>query len=794
MKILKIALLTACAGLMLAGLAIFIVAKTLLTPPVIKDALALEIRRQLGREISCGAVDVDLLRGIRIQDLRILKSLDDEEQDIFTCRELQLQHSLATLLFKKLLIKQIAADGAAVHIQVSPGQPLRLRGRGRPDPAAASRLGIFALPTSIQLKNASIVLADLPRKTRLEFTGVQAGASGISLLTPLNFDVRAELPNCPAARLTCSGTYSLRTGALTATAALEQLALQAFDQLLVAYGLPVRTGMIAARLRVASAGQGSLKINGTCELTDAEVAMKSMPASNAYAGLEGLDLSLDIQAAYDAARGGLDIEKISGQLLSTPYQGSGSLRRTAGMTAVEGTLRAPGFSLDNLFKKLVIRGLPLPPGLRLGGPVDLQLHLAGSLPGRLAPALIVSLNNNPIVCPQLGWLRPELRGELRIDPKTISLNNVSLGTDNTAITLAGDITAYDTWPPRSNLKVASSRIDFPKIFAAGAVAAGDEVGPLDLGSLRLDGPIKLGNAAFFGMKLADVRGSYQFKDSKLHIQDLRGSLEQGSFTASGTLDLAVKGLDYYTSLRFNAVPLKTVLAMVPGYNTQFIDGVLSGTCALKGSGTQPANAITNLRGDLIVNIANATIKGLALIPQISSFIRSDKLGEIAFSAANLRFALADGVVDLTGSMLSPYLELYPAGQIGLDSTLALEVRLKVAPEALAINSKLAQYLPQEGGWPTLPMVVTGTLQRPRVALSEEALNFIVKKTLPQLLMDLLSQAKAAQADVRNKDLPPPKPAEQKSAEPEEVYDDPDEDADPEPENDDNLTYPEDDEE
>lgn len=786
MKILKIVLLAACAGLMLAGIAVFILAKTLLTPPVIKDALAFEIKRQLGREMSCGTIAVDLFKGIRVQELRIHKSLPWEDQDLLTCQELRLQHSLAPLLLKKLLIKQIAAINPQIHVQLGRDRPFRLQGTARPDPAAAPSLGIMVMPARIRLIDGKIVLNDLSRQAGLELNRVQATADGISLLTPLRFDLRAEPLNCPSATLACNGTYSLRTGMLTAEAVLDQLALQGLDQLLAEYGIPLRKGQLAMRAKAASSGQGTLNINSTCSVTAADVIIRSMPASDVYVGLEGVDLNMEVQSAYDPSRGELAIQKINGQVLSSPCNGSGTIRRAAGGAAIDGTLQAPGFQLDNLFNRLVIRGAGLPQSLRLAGPVDLQFHMTGALPGSLAPVLILNLKGNPILYPQLGWLRPQLKGELRIDSRNISVNNVTLGTENMAVTLSGAIAGYAQWPPRSSLNIASSRIDFPKLFAARDTELGEEIGPLDLGGLFFEGPIKLESSTFFGMKLTDVRGSYLFKNSRLHIQELQGAVEQGRFTVSSTLDLAAKGLDYYTHLRFSEVPLKSILAMFPGYNANFISGMLSGTCTIKGSGTQPAHIVQNLKGDAIINIANASIKGLALIPQISSFIRGDKLGEVAFSAANVKFTLADGIIEVAGALLSPYLELYPAGQIGLDSALNLEVKLRVSPEALAVNSRLAQYLPQENGWPTLPMIISGTFQRPRVALSEEALNFIVKKTLPQLLMDLLSQKRAAGADGKVKGLPPPQKREDQGD---------DDDAAPEPDTEeDNATQPEDDEE
>jgi hypothetical protein len=128
------------------------------------------------------------------------------------------------------------------------------------------------------------------------------------------------------------------------------------------------------------------------------------------------------------------------------------------------------------------------------------------------------------------------------------------------------------------------------------------------------------------------------------------------------------------------------------------------------------------------------------MPQLSSIIKSDKLQKISFQKANLQFKLRSGAVEVEGALISPMIELHPSGEIGLDSSLDLEANMKISPELFTGSTNLANYLPHEDGWVTLPVKIEGTLQKPIVSLDRDTLNYIIKETLPRLLMDMLGEA------------------------------------------------------
>jgi hypothetical protein len=171
-----------------------------------------------------------------------------------------------------------------------------------------------------------------------------------------------------------------------------------------------------------------------------------------------------------------------------------------------------------------------------------------------------------------------------------------------------------------------------------------------------------------------------------------------------------------------------------------MDGTLSGSCSLSGRGTTPAGFRENLTGDALLTLGNGRVKGFSLPPQLMTFLKPDEIGKLDFTEARFQLQLRNGSVHLAGgALISQKMEVHPSGDIGLEGALDLTATLKIAPELFAADSKLPSYLPHEAGWVTLPILIKGTLQKPRVTLSDEAMTYILEETLPKLLMELMSE-------------------------------------------------------
>jgi hypothetical protein len=131
--------------------------------------------------------------------------------------------------------------------------------------------------------------------------------------------------------------------------------------------------------------------------------------------------------------------------------------------------------------------------------------------------------------------------------------------------------------------------------------------------------------------------------------------------------------------------------------------------------------------------------------QLDRFIKGGELKSINFTDADLQLKLRKAAIDLSGAFISPKVELYPSGQVGLNTQLNLQAQLKLATDVFSSDTRIADYLPREGAWVVLPVVIKGTLDNPSVTLTDEALRHIMQETLPRLFMDMLQQARPEDA-------------------------------------------------
>lgn len=743
MKTAKYILITVCGLFILIAAYVCIYVTLYLTPEVVQNSLRREIKIQLRREASFKSVEIGLLKGICLKGVSIHKSFPREKQDVLTCEEVNLQYGFVPLLLKKLLIRSVEIKKPSLNLQLDPGRDLSLYGAARLSPDAGKFLDVIVLPGSIRVKDGTIAFTKPQDELSLCLNAVELAAESISLILPFDVALSARIGEGPEPDIRCKGKISIPKNELFADIALQSMPLEKISSWFSAS--PLQQGQATLEARVKASGSAPVSVDGKLLLQNGFAVLRQGPLPEGRIALADMSAALTFQSEYDMAKKLFTIKKVHGNILSSPCEGSGFINFRDAVPAMNLTLNSEKFSLDDLFSRLQQSQASPAKGLKLSGPVGVGVHIAGRLDETLSPSVQLSLKDNKIIYPPCGRLQPELKGSLSISRKNISITDLQVSTKNLAITIAGDMTNYLGGDFKSNLRVVSSRINFYELLAPSESDAGEEIGPFDLKGITFSGPIKLGNTYFLTAALENVQGSYLFENNKLLISNLEGKIaEGGGFSLSAGVDIGVKGLDYSLSLKLTDAPLKMLMSLCQRADlSAYIDGTVSGTCLLKGRGTKQSSLLDSLAGEASLDLNSGHIKGFYLPSQLSSFIKSDELSRIDFNKAQLQLRLQDGAMSLVGgAFTSPRIELHPAGDIGLDSTLDLKATLKIANDLFAADTKMASYLPHEGSWVVLPVLVQGTIQRPRVSLSEEAINYILKETLPQLLMEMMSNKEA----------------------------------------------------
>ncbi len=740
MKTARNIIITGLSCIIIICILVFIFAKAYLTPETIEQSIKLETKKYLKRDITFGAIEVSLSGKIKLKDITLQKSLPWEKKQIISCREIDLNCRILPLMLKKLFIKDIRVIDPDIYLQHAENHPFSLYGRQRYKKNNGNHLKIIFLPKAVNVSGGNVHITNFNDNQDMSFGNLSITANNLSLFFPSQFELSANITGKPQARIVCRGNFHIPDKKISAEIQASKFPLSTLKGYFINHGIPVRAGELNLKTFIKTDKKTDLSLSGNISLNRATLIIKAASeADGCGVKLSSVNANLSFTSVYNKSRRILNISDINGQFLMSKYHGKGKIGFSGRNSHVNLSLSSEKFHIDDLMRKIDSGCYPVIDDLTVSGDIGLKVSLKSRTGRGILPTVSIKLHDNHLLYPALGSVKPGFTGEISIDRNNISVANFKIKTKNLSFTLAGDISGYSKWPPRSSLRVVSSYINVDGLIDPESSDPSSEIGPFDLSGMFLDGPIKLGSTSFFSTRLTNVHGRYMLKDNKFFIKDLNGNIGPGNFNLTTTVDLGIAGLDYFIYLKVNDAPVKSIIKMFPSsYYSKHIEGTISATCALKGQGTNPQNLIDSLKGDAFIVLNDGNIKGLNFLPQLSYFMKSSDLEKIRFNKANLDLKLRQAIVDIEGAFINPLLELHPSGEAGLDSTLDMEATLKISPDLFTDSTKLADYLPKENGWVVLPANITGTLQDPEIALKQDTLDYILKDTIPKLMMDIFS--------------------------------------------------------
>ena len=721
---------------------ILIYARLYLTPQMVENTLNMEIQEQLRRQVSFREIEVGLFKGIILRGVTVHKGPSWEKDDLLTCDEIAMSIGFLPLLLKKLAIRSLVVTNPRINLQSVSGRPVSLYGNAKPSAMTRPALELLVLPGSVMLSGGTVNWFDQTDNIGMQLSNVSLEADSISYILPFDIHASASFVGSDTPDIQLKGRCFIPAQNFSAELAVPYIDFSRFRAYLAELDMPLYKGVGSLNLTVKGSGDKPVQIACKASVKDAAFVLLPVQKSDDEIGLDGLAAAIEIQADYDQATDAVAIKKIQGTFLSSPFEGSATVRSAGGESSQQFHLSADRFSLDDLSAKLYYGPASPFKGLRLTGLLGIRMDMGGKPGSALFPTITLSLRANHIVYPALGSLQPELSGAITLDSRAITVSDVRIGTSAIGLVLAGTIANYLLWPPQVNLRLVSSDFNYNQLFNGSESQQGEDIGPFDFGSLKFDGPIELGNVSFMGLDLIGVAGAYFFDKNRFSIRDFTGGIQQGgSFNLSTSIDLALKGFDYSLALSLADVPVNNVAELAGIDVSQFIDGSVTGKVSVGGRGTKPATFADSLTGDAAVRIKNCRIKGFAMPEQLDRFIKRGELNSLSFTDADLQLKLRKAAIELSGAFISPKAELHPSGQVGFNAELKMQAQLKLATDVFSRDTKIADYLPREGSWVVLPVMIKGTLDTPSVTLTDEALRHIIQETLPRLFMDMLEKSR-----------------------------------------------------
>ena len=333
-----------------------------------------------------------------------------------------------------------------------------------------------------------------------------------------------------------------------------------------------------------------------------------------------------------------------------------------------------------------------------------------------------------------------LRGDIEVVPQGqgVAVRRIALVADGATIEITGQIT--DLSGPVGELSITSGALNFDELLAfvsdfagsAGAAASGGAP-PARTADATAGRPVAMNigvsleaeGAAMGGLSLQKLSGRARITPAGMALEPIRFGMFGGNFDGALTLTLAETPA-FRLNAALSGVDMGAVTTFAGSPDT--ITGRLTGTLELSGRGMDAASVLRSTRGTARVEITNGTVKRLGLVRTIL-LATSGRSGAVAQSATNVsndepfaRLAATLAVANGSASTADLRFEsndllLTAAGVVRLDGAsmnLAGDVQLSDKLSA-QVGRDLVRYT-QDQGRVTLPVVITGSADNPRVRI------------------------------------------------------------------------------
>lgn len=271
---------------------------------------------------------------------------------------------------------------------------------------------------------------------------------------------------------------------------------------------------------------------------------------------------------------------------------------------------------------------------------------------------------------------------------------------------------------------------------------------------RLSAQIRAGRGR--GLEFSDLVGSGRYEGGNLYLESVRARMYGGEVSVSGHVGLADLPPDFQGTVTVRDVAAEELLArktrlgnLLSGKAT--LSAELRGEMADFGSFARTAAGSGSLRvsGGRIRNLdlasTAAALSGLPVAPGKEGTVPGGGVaGETPFREFGAEFRIGEGKIRTDSlRLISDRLGLSGAGAVGFDRTLEFRGLLRLpAGTAGRLGIAAGKFLPGSGGETVIPLIVSGPVERPAVAVDVEAL---AKGAAGALLKDLAERVAPPEA-------------------------------------------------
>ena len=425
-----------------------------------------------------------------------------------------------------------------------------------------------------------------------------------------------------------------------------------------------------------------------------------------------------------------------------------------------------GLSLNLADQKIVSERLSLSLGvMQLDSEIQAQLNplliRASVRSNEFSPSSLLTLAGISFDMSDASALASaQIQFDLQASPDLVESTQLVLQIDDTE--LRGQLRAELSEIPALTITANLDQLDLERYLPAQA-AAGEEPDsttaaahlPSHLG--RYD--LSVGELRMKNLSITNVQARISSSEKQIALEELRGELAGGNFSASSRLGLSLEDQAHRIALDANNIYIGQVLAAMSG-GTAPITGQLSGTFSATSLGV-PSDFLTNMRGGGSVNAGNLVLVDVDIegrVCDISDRLQRQSLlsnyGEFAESTAlndmTALIEVGDGLAKLTRLDAGiGNIKASATGQMTLDS-----LQYSAAIKALIASEKTSEtgctvnrYLRNR----TLPLTCSGSLNagQPRCGIDQSFIQSAIQQAFTQGLANQLLGTGSAETGNEN---------------------------------------------
>lgn len=681
-------------ALLLGVAAVFL----LVDPNRFRDQIAGELQKQLHRPVSLGKMSLSLSPlGVGIEDLSVGEKADiTTGQPFATAKSLRVKADLFTLLKGDISVNSLVLTSPVITLARSKDGKWNFADLTTSNGSAGKPVNLDLL----KIEDGTVTLFE----SKATYPHLDVEITGIGPNRKMEIQAAIHLPGDKGGTLDFEGTGpSPFDGKLTAKGA----------------SLSGLTAFAGAKSGLDGALSGTVSIHSDTARSSAAGHLELANATRSGKALN-IPMALDINVVEDTATGRIQASQLNISAGKLSAKGSGEYDTKA--STVNAKLSLPGADMAELLALSQVFGGPDATGT---GSVSLDLKLQGpsAAPEYSGTATLrdVTLNLASVTKP-LGIKT----AVVRLDGRSAAISNLDASLAGTNVKGTASLTNFAS--PSFKFDLSADKLDVAEWqqLSASSPAAPSNASTGPPSAMFAQGNLHIGTLISQGLQLTDVQAQALYLNRQLTLSPLSAKLFGGTQTGRLIADLRPKVPTVSLDIRMAGVEANQLLSA-----TSSIKNLLYGALAANGglsmqlgSGDMPKT----LNGRLSANLANGRLTGTDILKELAgvgkflgyqgnpqSITNIAQLGgDVDFkdglaTTNNLQMVMEGGSLGATGTV-----NLVDQ-TINLKATAILDKAFSQKVGGTGIGGYLSTALSNNKGELVLPVIITGTFDKPRFA-------------------------------------------------------------------------------